>query len=81
MVGASILPLLGFVEDIEPIGALGAMVSPFYANGNAADYFATNALKYIEKVTLWLHVLEGMAYLHGYYPIIVHGDLKPQTSL
>ena len=24
----SILPLLGFIEDIEPMGPLGAMVSP-----------------------------------------------------
>lgn len=77
----NILPLLGFVEDIEPIGPLGAMVSPYYQNGNASDYLAKAALPFKEKLTLWLQVIEGMSYLHGYYPIIVHGDLKPQNIL
>ncbi|KIM27272.1 hypothetical protein M408DRAFT_171709 [Serendipita vermifera MAFF 305830] len=63
------------------MGALGAMVSPYYVNGSAADYFARATLTYYNKLTLWLEVLQGMAYLHGYYPIIVHGDLKPQNIL
>ncbi|KIM32670.1 hypothetical protein M408DRAFT_184888 [Serendipita vermifera MAFF 305830] len=58
------------------------MISPWYQNGNASDYLHRNAeLTPENRIQLWSEVAEGVAYLHGCTPIVVHGDLKPANVL
>lgn len=74
-----ITPLYGLVTSF---GEFGGMISPWYQNGNASDYLHRNAeLTPENRIQLWSEVAEGVAYLHGCTPIVVHGDLKPANVL
>ncbi|KIM20361.1 hypothetical protein M408DRAFT_308164 [Serendipita vermifera MAFF 305830] len=52
-----------------------------HREGHTGWYYRCSKTRILLTFSQWLHVLEGMAYLHGYYPIIVHGDLKPVTNI
>ncbi|PVF95318.1 kinase-like protein [Serendipita vermifera] len=84
----SILPLYGYCNDL---GKYGALISPWYKNGDAGQYIygvQGDQLHDTQKVRpparvgpsrrfqLWLEVVEGVAYLHSLQPALVHGDLK-----
>ncbi|KAJ8496759.1 hypothetical protein ONZ45_g12335 [Pleurotus djamor] len=66
----NILPLFGIVQSPNSVG----MVSPWCENGTMSHYVrrhpSTNKLDLLSKVA------SGVAYLHSFKPVVVHGDLK-----
>ncbi|KIO26900.1 hypothetical protein M407DRAFT_50021, partial [Tulasnella calospora MUT 4182] len=69
-----ITPLLGFILE----GDLG-IISPWYANGNIADYIVQHPDA--DRTKLVSDVASGLAYLHSRVPLVVHGDMKPDNVL
>ncbi|KAG8921414.1 hypothetical protein FRC02_000248 [Tulasnella sp. 418] len=73
----NIVPLLGYALDSR--GTLG-LVSPWYPNGNVADYLRSTPSSSTQRASINLIYLQmrdianGLAYLHS-IPM-VHGDLK-----
>ncbi|PVF91112.1 kinase-like protein, partial [Serendipita vermifera] len=74
----NILPLHGYVDDF---GSHGALISPWYKNGQSGDYIRKSALRAPQRFKLWCDVIKGMVYLHSLNPVLIHGDLKPMNVL
>ncbi|KZV81565.1 kinase-like protein, partial [Exidia glandulosa HHB12029] len=75
----NLLPLYGLYVGI---GQLPAMVSPWCEHGDINAYLKScEGVSTSMKVTLLLEVLQGLRYLHGYMPVIVHGDIKGANIL
>ncbi|KZT40137.1 kinase-like protein [Sistotremastrum suecicum HHB10207 ss-3] len=76
----NVVPLLGFASHLDPIGAL---VSPWFANGNAREYVRKHdaSLQFRDRLTLVRDIAEGMFYLHSLHNPIVHGDLRADNVL
>ncbi|KZV88419.1 kinase-like protein [Exidia glandulosa HHB12029] len=78
---ANLLPMFGLYSGI---GVLPAMVSPWCDNGDIKTYLKTkegSSTFDAVRLLLLVHVLQGLQYLHGYNPVIVHGDLKGANIL
>lgn len=72
-----IAPLLGI-----GLGARPCLVSPWYENGNLADFISRNPeLSVSDKLRLVFQTAEALAYLHSLEPPITHGDIKPSNVL
>ncbi|PVF95321.1 kinase-like protein [Serendipita vermifera] len=76
----NILPLHGYCHDL---GKQGALVSPWYQNGNVGHYIrpedSSRQVAPLQRFNLWCGIIEGLAYLHANG--VVHGDLKPTNVL
>lgn len=66
----NISQLLGIVQSTHSLG----MVSLWYDNGTICEYVKRNPDA--NRLKLLIQVASGIAYLHGFKPIIIHGDLK-----
>ncbi|KIM28063.1 hypothetical protein M408DRAFT_24081 [Serendipita vermifera MAFF 305830] len=78
----NIYPFYGDASDDE-FGTFGALISPWCHNGDANQYLETygESMTFTPRVNLWAGVINGVSYLHGREPPIVHGDLKPGNIL
>ncbi|PVF91773.1 kinase-like protein [Serendipita vermifera] len=81
----NILPLYGYVDDF---GLYGALISPWYKNGQSGDYIRKSSLRATQRFELastlhmiWRDVIVGLVYLHSLDPVLIHGDLKPMNVL
>ncbi|KIM20944.1 hypothetical protein M408DRAFT_29927 [Serendipita vermifera MAFF 305830] len=72
----------GFANG-QAFGPFGALISPWYARGDAYKFMENHGAQMSEKerTDLWSGVVDGVAYLHLHEPVIVHGDLKPGNIL
>ncbi|KAG8822312.1 hypothetical protein FRC17_009597 [Serendipita sp. 399] len=79
----NVVPLMGQAGTSELGGSLVALISPWYVQGDAADFLAKNgsSLALSDRIYLWKGVVQGLDYLHNVDPPIVHGDLKPKNIL
>ncbi|KDQ52261.1 hypothetical protein JAAARDRAFT_40380 [Jaapia argillacea MUCL 33604] len=55
------------------------MVTHWHKNGNAREYLEKQP--FVNRVQLIMDVASGLAYLHQFHPVIVHGDLKADNVL
>ncbi|KAF5350134.1 hypothetical protein D9756_009091 [Leucocoprinus leucothites] len=62
--------LFGIVQSPHSIG----MVSLWYDNGTICEYVKRNPQA--NRLKLLIQVASGIAYLHNFKPVIIHGDLK-----
>ncbi|KAF9449236.1 kinase-like protein [Macrolepiota fuliginosa MF-IS2] len=62
--------LFGIAQSTHSIG----MVSPWYDNGTICEYVKRHPQA--NKLKLLIQVASGIAYLHNFRPVIIHGDLK-----
>ncbi|KAG8938822.1 Negative regulator of mitotic exit [Tulasnella sp. 424] len=66
-----VLELLGYAY----IEGVPCLVSPWCSNGNIMEYLAKNPNA--DHIRLIAQVAEGLVYLHGREPSVVHSDIKP----
>ncbi|KXN83259.1 putative serine/threonine-protein kinase drkD [Leucoagaricus sp. SymC.cos] len=66
----NISQLFGIVQAPHSLG----MVSLWYDNGTICEYVKRNSQA--NRLKLLIQVACGIAYLHGFKPVIIHGDLK-----
>lgn len=66
----NVSPLFGIIQSTNSIG----MVSPWYDHGTICEYVKCNPRA--DKLQLLIQVASGIAYLHNFKPVIIHGDLK-----
>jgi len=71
-----VAPLRGFIMDHD--GTPG-LVSPWYSEGNVLNYLKNNP--FADRRKLVRDVADGLAYLHGQTPSIVHADIKGVSYL
>ncbi|KIM21077.1 hypothetical protein M408DRAFT_81003, partial [Serendipita vermifera MAFF 305830] len=78
----NIHPFLGYADD-DKFGPFGALISPWSSNGDASHFLDKygDSMVLTSRIMLWQGVLDGVGYLHGHDPRIVHGDLKPGNVL
>ncbi|KIM20456.1 hypothetical protein M408DRAFT_47009, partial [Serendipita vermifera MAFF 305830] len=78
----NIYPFYGSAKGGD-FGTFGALISPWCHAGDANQYLETygESMTITERVNLWGGVIDGVSYLHGRKPPIVHGDLKPGNIL
>ncbi|TDL15512.1 kinase-like protein, partial [Rickenella mellea] len=69
----NILPFYGVFRGDEHFDRL-CLISPWMDAGNVVKYIAKNPDS--DRFTLLGDVVNGLAYLHGFQPAIIHGDLK-----
>ncbi|PVF95333.1 kinase-like protein [Serendipita vermifera] len=74
----NILPFLGYCDQF---GKYGALISPWYENGNARCYMEQESPIASRRFKMWCEVVEAVKYLHSYDPPLVHGDIKPTNVL
>lgn len=72
----NIHPFYGHVTG-PAFGQFGALVSPWFANGDACKFLAANGeqMAVLERINLWEGVIEGVAYLHN--PVPTHRPRRP----
>ncbi|KIM28122.1 hypothetical protein M408DRAFT_70390, partial [Serendipita vermifera MAFF 305830] len=75
----NVLPLYGYIED-DGYGITDAIISPWVENGSASLYIQTD-ITWEQRINLAMGVTDGLRYLHGFTPAIVHADLKPANIL
>lgn len=75
----NIVPLYGFLEDTTKFGPIGALVLPWYKNGDAEWFFREKGhlLTTNQRAGIWCGVVAGVCYLHRQHPPIIHGNLRP----
>ncbi|KAG8944570.1 hypothetical protein FRC04_001693 [Tulasnella sp. 424] len=56
-----------------------AIISPWFSRGNVSNYL--EAHPEADRMKLAQGVATGLEYLHSSSPVVVHGDMKPSTSL
>ncbi|KDQ15851.1 hypothetical protein BOTBODRAFT_107971, partial [Botryobasidium botryosum FD-172 SS1] len=71
----NILPFIGIFSQ----GPASYLISPWMKNGNALKYVQRNPE--VNCVSLLTQISEGLAYLHGREPLVVHGDLRAENIL
>ncbi|KAG8977550.1 hypothetical protein FRC05_001408 [Tulasnella sp. 425] len=76
---AHILPLLGYFLDKDYKEAL--LISEYMIYGDLKDYITQKKPAWDTRLQLIRDTTEGLAYLHGKKPPILHGDLKPRNVL
>ncbi|TFK63642.1 kinase-like protein [Pluteus cervinus] len=64
-------PLFGIFQSVEGI----ALVSPWCQNGTLVEYARSKAPT-SALLDLLIQAASGVAYLHSFDPVVVHGDLK-----
>jgi serine/threonine protein kinase len=72
----NVMPLLGISRDFGP---LPAMISPWYACGNASHFIETNPNP--DRMRIIRGIATGLAYMHSGNRPIIHGDLKAENVL
>ncbi|KIM30235.1 hypothetical protein M408DRAFT_328291 [Serendipita vermifera MAFF 305830] len=79
----NVLPLYGFANDHELFLPFGAFISPWHEKGNAIEFLKVHgeSMTMDARVKLWRGVVNGVAYIHGRDPVLVHGDLKTVNVL
>lgn len=75
----NVLPLYGYIED-DGYGITDAIISPWVENGSASLYIQAD-ITWEQRINLAMGVTDGLRYLHGFTPAIVHADLKPANIL
>ncbi|PVF98081.1 kinase-like protein [Serendipita vermifera] len=73
--------IAAFLGSCKEYGMYGALISPWYKNGNSSRYIQQRSLDINQRFEFWFEVIEGLAYLHSRKPALVHGDLKPENIL
>lgn len=76
----NILPLFGYIDEDDSIQTYNALISPWIAGGNAAEYIR-GEVSASQRLGLFYDVVKGLEYLHNFNPVVVHGDLKPLNVL
>ncbi|KAF9005051.1 kinase-like domain-containing protein [Cyathus striatus] len=66
----NISQLYGIIQSSNSFG----MVSPWCDNGTICHYLKANPSA--NRLKLLIQVASGIAYLHAFKPIVIHGDLK-----
>ncbi|KAJ4485297.1 kinase-like domain-containing protein [Lentinula aciculospora] len=75
----NILPFLGINTDL--FSPSFCMISPWMTNGDIISYARESSLDIHTKLFLTAEVVEGIVYLHGLDPPVVHGDIKGANIL
>ncbi|KAG9038388.1 hypothetical protein FS837_001260, partial [Tulasnella sp. UAMH 9824] len=70
-----VLELLGYAY----IEGIPCLISPWCSNGNVMEYLSKNPNA--DRRRLIKQVAEGLVYLHGREPSVVHSDIKPANVL
>ncbi|KIM23202.1 hypothetical protein M408DRAFT_321321 [Serendipita vermifera MAFF 305830] len=72
----------GYADD-PSFGPFGVLISPWCAHGDASKFLEERgeSIIFAERLELWKGIIEGVVYLHGCSPAIIHGDLKPGNVL
>ncbi|KIK65940.1 hypothetical protein GYMLUDRAFT_952936 [Collybiopsis luxurians FD-317 M1] len=70
----NILPFLGINTELFP--PTFCIVSPWMSNGDIISYSRKSPLDLNTKLKHMIQIAEGLEYLHGLDPPVVHGDLK-----
>ncbi|KAG8979221.1 hypothetical protein FRB90_008173, partial [Tulasnella sp. 427] len=70
-----VLELLGYAY----IEGIPCLISPWCSNGNITEYLTRNTEA--NRLKMITQVAEGLAYLHGRDPVVVHSDIKPANVL
>lgn len=73
----NIAPLYGIVQMPQTL----SMVSPWCKNGTITGYLRTEAGAGADRLRLLVQVAKGVAYLHDFKPVVIHGDLKGNNIL
>ncbi|KAG8926120.1 hypothetical protein FRC01_009320 [Tulasnella sp. 417] len=73
----NIVPFVGFSLDEE----VAWLISSWASKGNAYDYLVKSKADFPTRLKLLLDAAEGLAYLHGRNPPVVHGDIKSANVL
>uniref|UniRef100_A0A0W0FCQ1 Protein kinase domain-containing protein n=1 Tax=Moniliophthora roreri TaxID=221103 RepID=A0A0W0FCQ1_MONRR len=73
----NILPLTGVNEQL--FAPRPCLVSPWMSNGNVNEFL--KAFPETDRLTFMCEIASGIAYLHQFSPIIVHGDIKGANIL
>ncbi|KIM28119.1 hypothetical protein M408DRAFT_52112, partial [Serendipita vermifera MAFF 305830] len=78
----NIYPFYGCATD-KMFGTFGALISPWCHHGDASQFLGEHGgnMAIAERLKLWSGVIDGVSYLHGLKPPVVHGDLKPGNIL
>lgn len=70
-----VLELLGYAY----IEGIPCLISPWCPNGNVTEYLIRKPNA--DRLRLIIQAAEGLAYLHGRDPVVVHSDIKPANVL
>ncbi|KAH8111290.1 kinase-like domain-containing protein, partial [Phellopilus nigrolimitatus] len=70
----NIIPLLGLADIGTGPTQKIAMVSPWMRNGDLRHYLLGNPMT--DRIRMLCGVIQGIEYLHGLSPPIVHGDIR-----
>ncbi|KAK0439172.1 kinase-like domain-containing protein [Armillaria borealis] len=73
----NVLPFLGVNEDI--FAPRYCLISPWMVNGNIMSYIEAHPDH--DRLTSLVQIAEGMKYLHGLNPPIVHADIRGANIL
>ncbi|KAH8094475.1 kinase-like domain-containing protein [Cristinia sonorae] len=71
-----IAPLYGIVQLPHHL----AMVSPWCNNGTVVSYLRDKNPD-ADRISLMMQIASGVAYLHNFKPVVIHGDLKGNNIL
>ncbi|KAE9397273.1 kinase-like protein [Gymnopus androsaceus JB14] len=75
----NILPFLGI--NTELFSPSFCIVSPWMSNGDIMSYARNSSLDLSTKLEHTVEIVEGLFYLHGLDPPVVHGDIKGANIL
>ncbi|KAE9396543.1 kinase-like protein [Gymnopus androsaceus JB14] len=75
----NILPFLGI--NTELFSPSFCIVSPWMSNGDIMSYARNRSLDLSTKLEHTIQIAEGLFYLHGLDPPVVHGDIKGANIL
>ncbi|KAJ4477784.1 kinase-like domain-containing protein [Lentinula edodes] len=75
----NILPFLGVNADL--FSPSFCIISPWMSNGDVMSYSRRLSLDIRTRLEHTIQIAEGIAYLHGLDPPVVHGDIKGANIL
>jgi WNK lysine deficient protein kinase len=62
----------------DPSASCINLITEFFTSGNLREYRRRHKAMDLKAVKKWgRQILQGLAYLHGHDPPVVHGDLRP----
>ncbi|KIM25686.1 hypothetical protein M408DRAFT_26013 [Serendipita vermifera MAFF 305830] len=76
----NIVPLYGYFLHQDGSEISYSLVSEWAIHGSASEYIRKD-LTLNQRMSLVRDVARAIKYLHGFNPIIVHGDIKPKNVL